>query len=84
MSSSHSGTMSPAVHHHEAPGFAPRVGLLPAFGRTAMRVLDGLATWQERASARAHLAALDDHYLKDMGLDRAQVEREAVKPFWRA
>jgi uncharacterized protein YjiS (DUF1127 family) len=42
-----------------------------------------LLTWQERASERANLAALDDHMLKDMGLSRADVEHESSKPFWR-
>jgi uncharacterized protein YjiS (DUF1127 family) len=42
------------------------------------------ARWQERAAQRAHLAGLENHILKDMGIDRAEAEREAAKPFWRA
>lgn len=84
MSSCHTQTICPAVHRQAAPGFAPRAGLLSSLGRIALRVLDGLATWQQRSSERAHLAALDEHHLKDIGLDRADVAREAAKPFWRA
>ena len=40
-------------------------------------------TWQERAAQRAHLAAIDDHLLKDMGLTRAEAMKESRKPFWR-
>ena len=42
-----------------------------------------LITWRERASQRRHLASLEDHQLKDMGISRADAEREAGKPFWR-
>jgi uncharacterized protein YjiS (DUF1127 family) len=43
-----------------------------------------LLLWQGRARQRAHLAALDDRLLRDIGLTRADVERELLKPFWRA
>ncbi len=48
-----------------------------------VRILDRLLIWQERAAERAHLASLDDHRLKDIGLSRAQADFEARKPFWR-
>ncbi len=51
---------------------------------TASRILDTLATWQERAARRTHLSELDAFLLKDMGVTRADAEYEAVKPFWRA
>ena len=43
-----------------------------------------LVVWQDRASQRAHLAALEDSFLKDMGLSHTDVTAEAAKPFWRA
>ena len=43
-----------------------------------------LLTWQARAEQRYRLADLDDAILKDIGVDRADVERECRKPFWRA
>ena len=48
------------------------------------RLLDLLLLWQGRATQRYHLAQLDDAMLKDIGLSRADADREAAKPFWRA
>ncbi len=57
----------------------PRTTLL----RVAAAIVDRLYGWQTRAAERAHLAALSDYLLEDMGLSRLEVEREAAKPFWR-
>ncbi|MFQ6021783.1 MAG: DUF1127 domain-containing protein [Acidiferrobacterales bacterium] len=46
------------------------------------RAFDVLAEWQERARQRRHLMELDDRLLGDIGLTRADVVREASKPFW--
>ena len=51
--------------------------------RTAIRVVDTLILWQERARQRHHLAALDPALLKDIGVNRADAWQEANKPFWR-
>lgn len=48
----------------------------------AVALFDLLLAWQDRASARAHLAAMSDAELKDVGLSRADVMPEVVKPFW--
>ena len=57
------------------------------FGRTLIRLpavlIDTLLLWRKRAAERAHLAALDDRLLRDVGVSRADVEREASIPFWR-
>ena len=47
------------------------------------RVLGVLSEWQKRAVGRSTLASLDDYLLRDVGLTRADVERELRKPFWR-
>jgi uncharacterized protein YjiS (DUF1127 family) len=39
--------------------------------------------WQDRARERYALQTFDDHMLRDIGLSRADVVREASKPFWR-
>ncbi len=47
-------------------------------------VLPLIATWVERHRGRRALRLLDDHMLKDVGLSRRDVDREADKPFWRS
>jgi uncharacterized protein YjiS (DUF1127 family) len=41
-------------------------------------------TWHRRLKDRIALQSLDDHMLRDIGLSRADIEREATKPFWKA
>lgn len=48
------------------------------------RVLATVLVWQSRAHERHLLGSLDDRMLRDIGLDRADVSREAEKPFWRS
>ena len=54
-----------------------------SFLRVLDAAVDKVYLWQERAAQRTHLAGLDDHLLKDLGISRAEVLREAAKPFWR-
>ncbi len=39
--------------------------------------------WIDVYRQRQQLAALDDHMLQDIGLDRASVNQELSKPFWK-
>lgn len=57
--------------------------LARAFG-TIGYALETLARWQAVRFEREHLASFDDRMLQDIGLSRADVEREYRKPFWRA
>jgi uncharacterized protein YjiS (DUF1127 family) len=50
---------------------------------TSAAVVEVVLDWFERARERRHLSELSDHMLKDIGLSRADVEAEVVKPFWR-
>ena len=45
--------------------------------------LDMVFDWIERAAQRRALARLDYRMMTDLGLNRAQVEEEARKPFWK-
>ena len=40
--------------------------------------------WQDRMRQRHQLAEMDDYMLRDIGLSRADAERESRKHFWRA
>lgn len=46
--------------------------------------VDVVMMWHERAKQRRQLAGLNDYELKDIGLSRADVEREVRKPIWSA
>jgi uncharacterized protein YjiS (DUF1127 family) len=53
--------------------------------RTALRhAATTLALWAERERSRRELEELSDYTLRDVGLTRADVWREASKPWWRA
>jgi uncharacterized protein YjiS (DUF1127 family) len=65
---------------------------LPAWGRSSwftrvlrqiVEAVDRLLIWYDRSRERRALLALDDHLLRDIGLNRADVWREGRKPFWR-
>jgi uncharacterized protein YjiS (DUF1127 family) len=59
----------------------------PARARVARSLsvclLEVIEGWAERRRQRRALLQLSDALLKDIGLARAQAEREAHKPFWR-
>ena len=46
------------------------------------KAVDAVIAWRARARERRHLARLDDRMLRDIGLSRADVERECRRPFW--
>jgi uncharacterized protein YjiS (DUF1127 family) len=51
-------------------------GLVALFNR--------VSDWSERRRTRNHLYQMPDYILHDIGVSRAEVESEYVKPFWRA
>ena len=50
----------------------------------ATRLLNLAWQWHFRVASRRQLARLDDHLLRDIGIDRATVESEILKPFWKS
>ena len=53
---------------------------------SAVSWLDTVRVWSARSRERRalrELAELGDHFLKDIGISREQVLREAAKPFWQ-
>nr|WP_319250103.1 DUF1127 domain-containing protein [uncultured Celeribacter sp.] len=56
----------------------------PRSARRAPSFFQRLFGLREIARQRRALANLSDEQLKDIGLSRADVEREAERPFWDA
>ena len=48
-----------------------------------MRAIALALAWHERTRQRRCLMQLDDHGLDDIGVGRADAERESRNPFWR-
>jgi uncharacterized protein YjiS (DUF1127 family) len=69
------GTIFSARVHPALAGSSPSGFLARLVGATF--------DWQERARQRWDLRGLDDRMLADIGVSRADVERECTKPFWR-
>jgi uncharacterized protein YjiS (DUF1127 family) len=70
-----------AFHPHAA---GSRSGLGIRLSSVLAAIADAYANWHERSTQRRILARLDDRMLRDVGLSRADVEREVAKPFWQA
>ncbi|MEJ5057581.1 MULTISPECIES: DUF1127 domain-containing protein [unclassified Pseudomonas] len=45
-------------------------------------LLHKISRWYELHRERELLASLSDEALKDIGMSRADVEHESIKPFW--
>ncbi len=61
-------------HRARRPGLRDRLA----------RLLRTLGNWRSLRRQRAHLAELDDHILRDIGLTRDDALREAQRPVWDA
>lgn len=57
--------------------------LVHGFAQLFFASLKTADIWYERARQRRSLAELDDHLLRDIGIDRSVAMEEAHKPFWR-
>jgi uncharacterized protein YjiS (DUF1127 family) len=51
--------------------------------RLLTNLVSQVAQWQERAMSRRLLRQLDDRMLRDVGLNRCDVDRECTKHFWQ-
>jgi len=45
-------------------------------------VMTRIFAWQDRARERHRMKALSDAMLRDIGVSRADIDRECRKPFW--
>lgn len=75
-----------ATRRFSRPTLARTAGRRPAGAPTSLlgAVLRTLYVWQARYEERRALQEMDPRLLRDIGLDRRTVEREASKPFWTA
>ena len=51
---------------------------------TLMFGLEFIFGWLTRSNDRRTVANLDEHTLRDIGISKVDVYREAMKPFWRS
>lgn len=65
------------------PRHGSRISLLRRLDRALGAALDRLLSWQDRMRSRRMLRGLDDHMLRDIGIDRSTAEHEGSMPFWR-
>lgn len=56
---------------------------LPPLATFALRVAVVTTKWAQRNRTRKALAQLDEHLLRDVGLDRRTAHREACRMFWQ-
>lgn len=72
------------AHATHAPQIAYLGGqsTLSPLAVVALRVAVTVTVWSERRRTRNHLKHLDDHLLRDVGLDRLSAETEANRKFW--
>jgi uncharacterized protein YjiS (DUF1127 family) len=54
-----------------------------SFAAALVRLDETIGRWHTRARDRRALASLDDRMLLDVGLTRADVQRESAKLFWQ-
>lgn len=59
----------------ERAGFERLTGL-------AGKLLARLRRWRQLSYERKLLASLDSRMLRDIGISRAEAERESARPFW--
>jgi len=73
--------MTHATHALQIAYLGEQSTLSPA-AVVALRVAVTLTKWFERRRTRGHLHHLDDHLLRDIGLDRLTAKKEANRKFW--
>jgi len=71
------GTSSPVM------GPSQDVTAQPPVRSALLGLLTVLSIWQERWVQRRTLESLDDRSMQDLALSRADIHREASKPFWK-
>ena len=58
------------------------VGMLLSVVLVARAGVNTLSEWRQRSRQRRHLALLDEHLLRDVGIDRVTARQEASRRAW--
>lgn len=56
---------------------------MPPVSAILLRIARVVMRWEQRRLNRRALLRLDDHMLRDVGLDRSMVDAEISRPLWR-
>ena len=74
--------MSPALHvtHLQTLNTAHS---LPVLARWSVAFAVTVTKWDANYRTRKHLKRVDRHILRDIGLDRSDVDAETAKSFWQ-
>ena len=65
-----------------ARGSRTTAGLRHHIKALAAKAVVGLLRWHDLARQRRALLTMSDYMLKDIGISRADAERESRRPFW--
>ena len=76
MPQSHTGTLTEFQTLANTPS-------LPALATISVRVALCVTIMSQRRKSRHALSGLTDYQLRDIGVTRSKVWREAQKPFWK-
>jgi len=63
---------------------APHIQALSTIGLLFGEAAAMLNLWRSRRGDRRTFRRLDDHMLRDIGLDRFTAEQVGARPFWKA
>ena len=68
----------------DSSAISARVYAIVLFAERSASTMKGIvAEWQKRSKGRNDLARMNSRMLQDIGLERAEVQREISKPFWK-
>lgn len=62
-------------------GFSERV--VRWFGGSVQKIAGTFQRWNHRYRTRRDLLRMDDHLLKDIGINRSDALKEGTKAFWK-
>ena len=80
----HIAPLTAGHDHPDVPGRYRPTPLGRAVQSAFLAIAGPLMLWQQRLTDRTALQRMSEHMLRDIGIDRAQADAEADKPFWRA